>query len=118
MLGADGIVAVCAGLGVIATDNRITDPALSAISLTDCLPTGLTGRQMLGSVRIRTNLAGAVVIDAQRVATPRTVGRVIRAKHVTTGPARGGISDADAAVTRCARHEVRIGELIGTDLAG
>lgn len=105
-------------LGMVGAGGRLTDSALDAISRTGCLPARLTGSEVVGSERIGTDLTVAAMVATQRVAAPCAVGCVIRAEYVTACPARCGIGFADAVVTRGARHEVRIGEVVDADHAG
>lgn len=105
-------------LGMVGAGGRLADSALDAISRTRYLAARLTGSEVVGSERIGTEPTVVMMVATQRVAALCAVGCVIRAEHVTARPARCGIGVTDAVVTRGARHEVRIGEVVDADHAG
>lgn len=118
VVGTNSIATVCAGLDIIGTDDRITDVAFVTVSVTDRLSTRLAGRQVLCSKWICTDITLVVMVSAKRVAALCTVGHVVRAYHIATSSTGCRIRLADTPMTRCARREVRIGELTGADLTG
>lgn len=117
MFRAEAVGTGVALLGMVGADGYLTDGALDAIGWTDCLPACLTRIEMVGSERIATDFAVAVVVAAQRIAARCAVGCMICAEHVTARSTLRGISFADAVVARSACHEMRVSEVIAADVA-